>query len=54
MGTDTKVKKVKEDSKIVYAFGASSMDGKLVGLIGFTFNNTNTEEKKSVGAPSDK
>jgi len=46
------VKKVKEDSKIIYAFGASSIDQKCVGMVGFTY--TNNEEKKSAGAPSDK
>jgi hypothetical protein len=43
---------VKEDSKIIYAFGASSIDQKCVGMIGFTFNNN--DDKKSTGAPSDK
>ena len=52
VGADTKVKKVKDASKIIYAFGANSIDNKCVGMVGFTFNNI--EEKKSTGAPSDK
>lgn len=51
VGADTKVKKIKDASKIIYAFGASSVDNKCVGMIGFTFNIG--EDKKSTGAPSD-
>jgi hypothetical protein len=39
VGADTKVKKMKEEAKIIYAFGASSTDNKCVGMVGFTFNN---------------
>ena len=52
VGADTKTKQIRDGSKIIYAFGASSIDNKCVGMIGFTFNKE--EDNKSLGAPSDK
>lgn len=37
VGDDSKVKSITHDAKIIYAYGASSIDNKCVGMIGFTF-----------------
>ena len=43
MGDDSKVKSISADAKIIHAYGASSIDNKCVGLIGFTFYKQNGE-----------
>jgi hypothetical protein len=37
VGDDSKVKNITHDAKIIYAYGASSIDNKCVGMVGFTF-----------------
>ena len=37
VGDDSKVKNITHDAKIIYVYGASSIDNKCVGMIGFTF-----------------
>jgi hypothetical protein len=37
VGDDSKMKRVIMDSKIIHAYGASSIDNKCVGMVGFTF-----------------
>ena len=38
-GQDTKQIKIPEGQKIVYAYGGNSIDGKSVGMLGFTIWN---------------
>ena len=39
IGDDNKLIKIPEGHKIVYAYGANSSDGKMVGMLGFTMWN---------------
>jgi hypothetical protein len=44
VGEDSKIKSVED--KIIYVYGANSMDGKCVGMIGFTFYKPQVQIKK--------